>query len=162
MLPKDLLIKRIKNELKECRKNCRHEFKYKREIDFPFEIDVVLRDCPGPIWKNGKVETKYEHELKIIITDAYPYQKPIVRWKSDIFHPNIMPPEDGGYVCTKLLDKWTFNSTLSVFIKGIEVLLSNPNPKNPFENNECTKAAEHFNRNPYRPKRKPIIIEENG
>ncbi len=86
MLPKDILIKRIKNELKECERSFRHKFKYSKKIDLPFEIIVKLIDAPGPIWKDGKLETKYEHELKIIITDSYPYQTPIVRWQSEIFN----------------------------------------------------------------------------
>ena len=77
-----------------------------------------------------------------------------------------MPPEDGGYVCTKLLDKWTFNSNLIAFIKGIEVLLASPNPKSPFENDTCTRAAEYFNKHVYKPvekkRKRPIIIGENG
>jgi len=166
MLPKDILIKRVRNELKECKRSFRHKFSHSKIIDFPFEIKVKLIDAPGPIWRDGKLETKYEHELKIIITDSYPYQTPIVRWQSDIFHPNIMPPEDGGYVCTKLLDKWTFNSNLIAFIKGIEVLLSSPNPKSPFENDTCTRAAEYFNKHVYKPvekkRKKPVIIGENG
>ena len=87
MLPKDILLKRIRNELKECERNFRHKFIYDKKINkIPFEINVKLVDCPGPIWKDGKVETKYEHELKIIITDSYPYQTPIVRWQSEIFN----------------------------------------------------------------------------
>jgi len=160
----DILIKRIKNELKECRKNFNHRFQHSRNIKFPFKINVTFIDVPGPVWRNGKVETEFTHSFTIIITREYPFHTPIVRWRSEIFHPNIMPPEDGGYVCTKLIDKWTFNSNLVMFIKGIEVLLSSPNPENPFENDACTRAAEYFNKHPYnikeRKKRRPVILGE--
>lgn len=168
MLPKDLLMKRLRNELKECRRTFRHKFiiKDKSFKKFPVEIMVTLVDCPGPIWNDGKISTKYEHKLKIIITEEYPFQTPIVRWKSSIFHPNIMPPEDGGYICTKLIDGWNFHSNLVAFIEGIEILLANPNPDSPFETDTCTRAAEYFNKNGYSPpeinRRKPIILEENG
>ncbi|MCD6481118.1 MAG: hypothetical protein J7L31_02455 [Thermoplasmata archaeon] len=167
-LPRDLLIKRIKNELRECRRNLRHHFVLSDpEIKkLPLEINVTLVDTPGPVWKDGSVAHKYNHKLKIIITEEYPYQTPIVRWRSSIFHPNIMPPEDGGYVCTKLLDGWNFRSTLLTFIKGLEILLANPNPDSPFETDSCTRAAEYFHKHPYQvPKqtrKRPIIIEEDG
>lgn len=74
-----------------------------------------------------------------------------------------MPPEEGGYVCTKLLEEWKFKSNLVTFIKGIETLLANPNPKNPFGTDTCTRAAEYFNKNPYiipKVDKKPKIIGE--
>ena len=56
-----------------------------------------------------------------------------------------MAPEDGGLLCNKLLDDWSFNSTLLMFIKGIEYLLLNPNPSSPFGTETCTSAAQYFN-----------------
>jgi len=167
-LPKDLLIKRIKNELKECRRKLRHHFRVSDEEfkKLPIEITVTLVDTPGPVLSEGNVVHKYTHKLKIIITEDYPYQTPIVRWKSNIFHPNIMPPEDGGYVCTKLLEGWNFRSNLVAFIKGIETLLANPNPENPFETDSCTRAAEYFNKHPYTPpqkiERRPRVLGEES
>jgi ubiquitin-protein ligase len=69
-----------------------------------------------------------------------------------------MPPGDGGYVCTKLLENWDFSSNLVTFIKGIESLLENPNPKNPFGNDTCTRAAAYFNRNKYVP---PMVMDQS-
>jgi len=54
-------------------------------------------------------------------------------------------------VCTRLLENWDFNSTMLEFFKGIEWLLTNPNPKNPFGSDTCTRAAAYFNRMGYRP-----------
>lgn len=168
MLPKDILIRRIKNELNECRKEFKHIFSLSDDSfkDFPITITVTLLNTPGPILEGEEVRNKYTHRLEIIITENYPYQTPIVRWRSRIFHPNIMPPEDGGYVCTKLLDEWRFSSNLPAFIRGIESLLINPNPNSPFDNDTCTKAAEYFSKNPYHPpivkrkrKSKPRIVE---
>jgi ubiquitin-protein ligase len=64
-----------------------------------------------------------------------------------IFHPNIMPPEDGGYVCIKLLDKWSFGSTLLSFVKAVEHLVMNPNPLNPFGADICVESSEFFMNN---------------
>jgi len=173
-LPKDILARRLRNELSQCRKEFKHFFSISDENfkKFPLSIMVTLVNTPGPIMDGGKLRNKYEHKLEIIITEDYPFQTPIVRWRSKIFHPNIMPPEDGGYICTKLLDEWGFKSTLPAFIRGIESLLINPNPENPFDNDTCTRAAEYFNKYAYHPplateyvkKKKPIVIveEEHG
>lgn len=127
---------------------------------------VTIVDTPGPIYKNGGVEAIFTHKVKIAITRHYPFQTPIVRWQSPIFHPNIMSPEDGGFVCTKLVDKWSFNSDLFTFLKGLEILLANPNPDDPYDNDTCTRAAEYFNHNNFVPpelyvqRRKPRIITD--
>jgi ubiquitin-protein ligase len=173
-LPRDLLVSRLKNEIRECRRSFKHYFSISDPDfrEFPVTIMVTLVNTPGPVLKGDRVGTRYTHKLRITITEDYPFQTPIVRWRSKIFHPNIMPPSDGGYICTKLLDEWSFRSTLPAFIRGIESLLLNPNPDNPYDNDTCTKAAEYFNRHPYNPPladvpkeshRKPVVIgDENG
>ena len=120
---------------------------------FPVLIDVTLMRTPGPSWEHGEVVHRYVHRMSLLITQEYPAETPIVKWKTPIFHPNIMPPEDGGYVCTRLLENWDFNSTLLVFIRGVEWLLANPNPSNPFGSDTCTRAAAYFNRRGYSPPR---------
>lgn len=168
-LPKDILITRVKNELLECQKHLRHHIHVSDQTlqNFPIEIMVTLVETPGPIWDAHGLGTLYTHKFKIIVTEDYPYQTPIVRWQTNIFHPNIMPPGDGGYVCTRLLDDWSFNSNLLSFIKGVESLIGNPNPDNPYECDSCTRAAEYFNKNKYAPpdvtpkRSKPMIVSED-
>jgi len=168
-LPKDILITRIKNELLECKKHMKHRITLSDpELQkFPIEIMVTLVETPGPIMEEGKIKTLYTHNFKIIVTEEYPFQTPIVRWKTKIFHPNIMLPEDGGYVCTRLLDDWSFGSNLFTFIEGIESLIGSPNPGNPYESDSCTRAAEYFNKHQYSPpdvfpsRKKPLIITED-
>jgi hypothetical protein len=134
--------------------------------DFPVTLKVVMRGVPGPDLVEGKVVHRTEHAMVIEISEDYPYQKPLVIWGTPIFHPNIMVPQDGGFVCTKLLDEWGFDSNLLLFIKGVEALLSNPNPTSPYGTDSCTKAAMAFNREPYvppggevqRPRKRPTIV----
>lgn len=160
-LPKDILRSRVKNEVMLCQKGFRHAISVSDPSlrSFPVEIIVTLVKTPGPIWSNGGVKHRYTHKLTILITEEYPFEKPIVKWRSDVFHPNIMLPDDGGYVCTKLLDDWDFNSTLVTFVKGLETLLTNPNPANPFGSDSCTRAAEHFNTHGYNP---PNVMANSG
>lgn len=122
---------------------------------FPTTLIVTLNNIPGPVKLGDKVKHIYSHRLRIDITEEYPYQKPIVRWQSDIFHPNIVPPERGGWVCTKLLDNWDLSSNLLTIINGMESLLVKPNPKNPYKDDTTMRAALYFKKHPYKP---PIIV----
>jgi ubiquitin-conjugating enzyme E2 C len=136
-----------------CRRKLEHRFDLEDEEmkAFPVRIDVTLVRIPGPIMRDNKIHHIYTHKFTLEITDEYPYQKPIVRWQSPIFHPNIMNPEEGGYVCTKLLDVWSFDSNLLAFIKGLESLISNPNPASPYASARCMEAARYFYEHPYKP-----------
>lgn len=157
-LPKDILRSRVRNEVLMCQRNLRHAISVSDRTlqSFPMEVNLTLVKTPGPIWKDDTIKHRFTHKLSILITEEYPYEKPIVKWRSDVFHPNIMLPGDGGYVCTRLLDDWSFNSTLLTFVKGIETLLTSPNPANPFGSDSCTRAAHYFNTHEYSP---PNVIE---
>jgi len=150
-LPADVLRARIRNEFQQCQRELRHHVTISDPAltTFPVMINVTFMRVPGPDWEENKVVHRFVHRMALIIGEDYPLERPIVKWQTPIFHPNIMPPEDGGYVCTKLLENWDFSSSLLTFIKGIESLLANPNPSNPFGNDTCTRAAAYFNRNKY-------------
>ena len=152
-LPRDILRKRVRNELDNARTALKdHTIEVVGDQSkFPVTVKVTLRGIPGPELVDGKVVHRTEHIFLMEISEDYPYQKPLVIWGTPIFHPNIMVPEDGGFVCTRLLDDWSFDSNLLLFIKGIEVLLSSPNPSGPYGTDSCTRAAELFNRQPYVP-----------
>jgi ubiquitin-protein ligase len=146
-LPKDILISRLRNELAQCSRYLKTSLDTSNErLDHcPLEFDIELHNTPGPVWENGKVVTRYNHRFIIIVSANYPFEKPSVIWKTPLFHPNIMLPEDGGHVCTKLLSDWSFNSTILSFVKGIESLLMAPNGESPFGTSSCTEAAAYFN-----------------
>ena len=165
-LPMNILRSRLVNELAMCRSSLDYDIACSDE-DFtglPVTLEVSMRGVPGPILRMGNVEDRTEHGMQITITPEYPFEKPVVRWQTPIFHPNIMLPQDGGYVCTKLLDSWSFSSNLLGFIKGVESLLANPNPMNPYKSDSCMLASEKFIDEPYRPveiprqKRGPKIV----
>lgn len=158
------------NEIRNCKENLRgHNIELVGDIErFPITLKITIRGVPGPDLQDDEVVHRTEHIMVIEISEDYPYTKPLVIWGTPIFHPNIMLPDDGGFVCTKLLDDWTFASNLLSFITGVEALLSNPNPRSPYGTQSCTMAAERFNREPYVPpggsarpeRRAPRIIEE--
>ncbi len=156
-LPMNVLRTRLINELAMCRNNMEYIIECSDEefSKLPVNLDISIRGVPGPVLVRGQISDRLEHELRIIITSEYPYEKPIVRWQSPIFHPNIMLPRDGGYVCTKLLDSWNFSSNLLGFIKGVESLLANPNPMSPYKTDSCMLASEKFIEQPYSPTEQP-------
>ncbi len=160
-LPQDVLRDRVRNEILMCQRQLHHILKISDPelFEFPVEVEVTLTKTPGPIMLDGRISHLFNHKLKLIITEDYPYEKPIVKWQSEIFHPNIMLPEDGGYVCTRLLDDWSFSSNLLMFIKGLETLLISPNPGNPYGSDSCTLAAEYFNTHEYKP---PNVVKRKS
>ncbi len=146
-LPSDILLARLRNEIRACARyvTSSPDLRNSREVTFPIEIEVELLKVPGPCIEGERVVLRYSHRLRISISKDYPFVKPHIAWLTPIFHPNIMMPEDGGYVCTKLLEDWSFNSTMISFIKGVESLVTTPNPSSPFGTDSCTAAAEYFN-----------------
>ncbi len=152
-LPVEVLRQRLKNELEMCRKHCKHMIKIDDPelSSFPVKVEVTMIQTPGPVLKHGSVGTKLNHRFIMTITDQYPYEKPIVEWKTMIFHPNIMVPQDGGNVCSLLLDNWNFSSNVLSFIRGLESLLLFPNAKNPFGTDSCIKAARYFHTHDFDP-----------
>lgn len=152
-LPEDILKKRVSQEIALAKRKLTHIIAIEGgEInDFPVKLIITLVDIPGPVWRSSQLEHKKSHQFEVTITDSYPYEKPIVKWESEIFHPNIKLPGDGGDVCTRLLDGWGFHSNMVAFIKGIESLLTNPNPRSPWGTDSCTTAAQYFNTHDYDP-----------
>ncbi len=159
-LPKEILRKRLTNEIELCKTQLPHEIEVvdPKFSKFPTTVYVTFRDIPGPVWSKDRVSHQFSHRMRIDITEDYPYQKPVVRWETDIFHPNIVPPSRGGWVCIKLLDNWNFSSNLLIFLNGIESLLVNPNPKSPYRDETTLEAARYFIKNPYKP---PMIVKSN-
>lgn len=167
----EILRKRIRNEIENARRRLRHTLELSDpEInDFPLIINVSMKDIPGPVWQGNDLAWVNNHEFTIVIDENYPYQKPIVSWKTPIFHPNICPPFEMyenryGYVCTRLLSNWNFDSNIVDFIKGIESLLVTPNTESPLPTNTCTRATEYFNTHtfslPQVTKKAPLIVGE--
>ena len=152
-MPRALLTARLRNEIEAARTATRHVILVEDPDyeTFPVTLSVTLRGSPGPVRKDGRVTEVDIHRLQIQITNEYPYRKPIVLWMSDIFHPNIMKYSDGGFVCTRLLENWTWESTLVDFLRGLEVLLQKPNPRSPYATCTCREAAAYF-----------LRIEEDG
>lgn len=141
-LVKPVLIKRINNEILGLNDHLRIRVPpIPDNVGFPIEITIGLHNTPARISKEA---VGNDHRFSIIVTEEYPYERPRAKWMTPIFHPNIMMPEDGGYVCVKTLDNWSFGSSLLSFVKGVEQLIADPNPMNPYGTESCIEAARWY------------------
>lgn len=149
-LPTRVLIDRLRNELRASTGYVVNapDLSDPSHLVWPINIVIELKKVPAYCMVSGRRGVRYSHRFRMTIDKNYPYSKPTVTWLTPIFHPNIMMPEDGGHMCTKLLEDWDFNSTIISFIKGVEALLVTPNPTSPFGTDSCTAAAEYYNKGP--------------
>jgi hypothetical protein len=68
---------------------------------------LVRLDYPGFARLEGAkpIRTTKPHEVEIFLSADYPRTAPIVRWKTEIFHPNIHP-EHRGVCLGVLMERW--------------------------------------------------------
>ena len=146
-LVRPVLVRRINNELSDLNAYLNLAIPMVPDnVKFPIEVQIHLGNTPVRI---SEKEISTDHSFILSISEEYPYERPRAKWVSPIFHPNIMMPDDGGFVCVKTLDNWSFGSSLLSFVKGVEQLLADPNPMNPYGTDSCMRAAKwHMNNKP--------------
>ncbi|MDR0522923.1 MAG: ubiquitin-conjugating enzyme E2 [Candidatus Methanoplasma sp.] len=138
-LARQILARRVDNEIRALNEYLGMSIPPAPEgAQFPMEIRITLSNVPARISRD---ESGDRHEFALSISGEYPYERPSARWLTPIFHPNIASPRDGGFVCAKMLESWSFGSTLLSFVKGVEQLLADPNPDNPYGTESCMEAA---------------------
>ncbi|WXG45437.1 MAG: ubiquitin-conjugating enzyme E2 [Candidatus Atabeyarchaeum deiterrae] len=85
-------------------------------------------------------------QLEIEITKKFPFEPPIVRCLTPVFHPNFR----GDRICVGILGKqWTPATSIAGVIEAIRNLLNFPNPHDPLN----LEAANLMLRDPDRFKR---------
>lgn len=145
-LPVPVLIRRINNELVACSEYLGIDIPaIPEDFDgFPITVEIVLRNVPAYDLRDGEVVPISDHRVALTLSKEYGYSRPDARWQTSIFHPNIMVPEEGGYLCLRTADVWGFGSTLLSYIKSIEQLVMSPNPRKPFGTDRCMRAARYM------------------
>jgi len=144
-LPKSILLKRINEELKQCSEYLKIKIPpVPADSDFPLEIMITMVNIPAYALDGEEVKHISDHSFLLILSEEYGYRRPEIRWQTPIFHPNIMMPGDGGYVCLRTADTWEFGSKLLSFVKSVEQLVMSPNPKKPFGTETCMKASNFY------------------
>ena len=141
-LPRAVLLRRIRNDLDALRTvRCIPVPEFPDDVGFPLTIDITLNGVRGYSAPGQEV---CDHRLSVYLSEDYPYERPRLRWRSPIFHPNIMSPEEGGLVCVMAMDRWGFDSDLVSFVDALTDLIKNPNPHDPLASDSCRAAAEWF------------------
>ncbi|KAK2195776.1 bifunctional Ubiquitin-conjugating enzyme-RWD-like/Ubiquitin-conjugating enzyme E2/Ubiquitin-conjugating enzyme [Babesia duncani] len=115
---------RLQRELRDIQK----------ERDGPVDAHIV----DGNIfhWRGyikGPIGTPYESGhfiLTIKIPDDYPYNPPMIKFDTKIWHPNIS--SETGAICLDILNKeWSPALTIRTTLLSIQALLSAPEPDDP-------------------------------
>lgn len=113
-------------------------------MSFPVKLEVRLNGILGLKRFNGEVVETRDNRFSVVLRRDYPFMKPVVRWRSDIFHPNISCPAEGGVVCMRLLQEWRADRTLLSLAEGLAALVEHPNLNEPLNFESCMKACEHL------------------
>lgn len=103
----------------------------------------------------GPKGTPYERgsfNLTAKIPDRYPFEPPLMKFNTSIYHPNI---DKGGRICMDMLKMppkgtWVPTITLETLLVSLQTLLANPNPDDPLMMdvaNEYKYNIEKFNEN---------------
>jgi ubiquitin-protein ligase len=173
VLPHEKLLKRLSREEKELNEQ---GLQFTRSevwcmLNFPMiysqgyeALDVAVKytvnfNARGFILTKKGVIEQLNHTASIYVLRFYPYLDPKsgapvrIFWESNIFHPNICPgPKYGGdgSVCWKMIREWGKNFSLATLVKGLQLLVENPNPDDALNRIPiCVQAASFFKDNPH-------------
>ena len=102
-------------------------------------LEATIEGQPGTPYEGG------EFKLSITIPPKYPHVPPTIKFKTQIYHPNI---DKNGRICLDFLKaqpagKWAPTLTLETVLIQIQCLMAEPNPTDPLD----TEIAEQFTNN---------------
>ncbi len=120
-----MINKRLWKELEEINKcNSKDYIAGPLSVDDLFNWEATILGPENSPYHEGMFT------LKIKFSDNYPFQPPIVKFKTLIFHPCIN--FDGRICLDILLDKWNPTFDISKILINILDLLEKPSVKIPF------------------------------
>ncbi|OIR58241.1 MAG: ubiquitin-conjugating enzyme E2 [Amphiamblys sp. WSBS2006] len=133
-IPKTTVLKRINKEIKNIQKEPASLVSITMfgEEKQASSISIVQAEENNLLkWKatmKGPEGTPFEggiFEIDFTIPEDYPFSPPAIRFRSEMFHPNIY---GDGDICLDILkDKWSPAQTLLTALLSIQSLLTDPN-----------------------------------
>ena len=89
---------------------------------------VTIKGPPDSPYEGG------EFHLIMKLTSLYPETPPLIKFLTQVYHPNICFFKDLGSICLSILDvDWSPNYTISQALLAIYCLLTDPNPDDPMK-----------------------------
>ena len=74
-------------------------FQFRCEGDPPDRYEVMFEGQGLAIGPDKDLAVRTTHRFDAYLHLDYPRKAPLVNWKSNIFHPNILSPDRRGGVC---------------------------------------------------------------
>eukprot|EP01062_Namystynia_karyoxenos_P058537 TRINITY_DN50060_c0_g1_i1.p1 TRINITY_DN50060_c0_g1~~TRINITY_DN50060_c0_g1_i1.p1 ORF type:complete len:236 (+),score=43.71 TRINITY_DN50060_c0_g1_i1:96-710(+) len=121
----DATVRRLQREFNKLRKEAPVDGLHleQAEKDKPLHWKGSLRGPEGSPYAGGTFQ------LDMHFPEDYPFSPPIVRFSTQIWHPNVFST---GRVCLDILDtNWSATYTAISVLASIQSLLSDPNPDDP-------------------------------
>lgn len=128
--------KRILNEYNEIKKETSDVFKLVEINEDNFkEWKIILFGPQDTVYENGKFH------ITINFPNDYPYNPPLVLFKTKIYHPNI---NENGNICIDILkEEWSPILTINKILYSLSSLLSEPNPNDPLVEEIATEMLQN-------------------
>lgn len=128
--------KRILNEYNEIKKETSDVFKLVEiNEDNLKEWKIILFGPQDTVYENGKFH------ITINFPNDYPYNPPLVLFKTKIYHPNI---NENGNICIDILkEEWSPILTINKILYSLSSLLSEPNPNDPLVEEIATEMLQN-------------------
>ncbi len=136
-LPPKVWLRRCEQDIADLEKIKRVKTKNIKKSSDAIEFDMLLHGA-AIINKNGDINK--EHLLRVTLSKEYPYQKPIVEWKSQIWHPNVA---HGGAICIAILKKSWDNNTVTDIANSLIHFLTHPDTTDPYNSEAKTWYTEN-------------------
>nr|CAB3267454.1 ubiquitin-conjugating enzyme E2 T-like [Phallusia mammillata] len=92
-----------------------------------FHLKAQIIGCEGTPYENGVFS------IDIILPDRYPFEPPLLQFKTPIYHPNI---DSNGRICLDILKSppqgsWKPSLNISSVLTSLQLLMNEPNPDDP-------------------------------
>ncbi len=134
-------LRRLQNEVRSLQNNdgeYKKMFRIKMVKDDMYHWEVILYGPADSLYEG------YQFKLDVKLPNDYPFSAPRIKFLSPILHVNI---NNKGDICLDILkDKWAASQNITSIMLSIILLLSQPNPDDPFNSELAQLYRENKNK----------------